>query len=323
MPSRSVRAAAPLRGPARTALPGDRRSSPTRLATARARARQVPVIIWIFLALGVGTEMFWVAWPTASTFYYSFTRWDGIGAKRYVGLQNYRELLHDPVFSKAFVDTLIWVLGFGALSVFLGFAFALALRRPGRAVAVYRAAIYLPLVFSLVVTGQFWQTMYRPDGPLNTLLRTVGLGHLTEQWLTNPHLVLYSVLAAAVWHEVGYIMVLYLAGLMATDPTLDEAGQIDGAGPIQRLLLITIPQLREVNLIVLAIIVIDALRTFDIVWVMTGGGPNNASQLLSTDMYTEAFSNLQVGYASAIAVIIFLMTVGFVVFLVSRMTRSR
>lgn len=290
-----------------------------RLASARADARKVPVVVWIFLLLGAGTELFWVAWPTVNTFYYSLTRWDGIGAKKFAGLGNYRALASDPVFQKAFTDTLIWVGGFGTLSVVLGFAFALALDKPRPGVSAYRALVYLPLVFSLVVTGLFWQTMYRPGGPLDTLLQAVGLGSLQQQWLTNPSIVLYALLVAAVWHEAGYIMVLYLAGLKATDPGLDEAAQLDGAGRLQRLLHITLPQLREVNLIVLAIIVIDSLRTFDIVWVMTGGGPDNASQLLSTDMYTEAFTNLQVGYASAIAVVIFLLTVGFVVFLVSRM----
>ena len=290
-----------------------------RIRAAGADARRVPVVVWLFLALGAGAELFWVAWPTINTFYYSFTRWDGIGTKQFIGIGNYRALVNDPIFQKAFTDALIWVAGFGTLSLVLGFAFALALDKPRPGVSAYRALIYLPLVFSLVVTGLFWQTMYRPGGPLDTLLRAAGLGSLQQQWLTNPHIVLYALLVAAVWHEVGYIMVLYLAGLKATDPGLDEAAQIDGAGRLQRLFHITLPQLREVNLIVLAIIVIDSLRTFDIVWVMTGGGPDNASQLLSTDMYTEAFTDLQVGYASAIAVIIFLLTVGFVVFLVSRM----
>jgi len=310
----------PAAGPAAA----QRRRGPFR--SARADVRTVPAVVWLFLLLGAGTEFFWVAWPTINTFYYSFTQWDGIGTKHFVGVANYRALLDDPVFQKAFTDTLIWVAGFGTLSLVLGFAFALALNKPRPGVSAYRALIYLPLVFSLVVTGLFWQTMYRPGGPLDTLMQAAGLGSLQQQWLTNPHIVLYALLVAAVWHEVGYIMVLYLAGLKATDPGLDEAAQIDGAGRLQRLFSITLPQLREVNLIVLAIIVIDSLRTFDIVWVMTGGGPDNASQLLSTDMYTEAFTDLQVGYASAIAVIIFLLTVGFVVFLVSRMVspgRSR
>jgi multiple sugar transport system permease protein len=283
--------------------------------------RRIPLVVWVFLALGTATEAFWVAWPTANTFYYSLTRWDGIGHKVWVGLSNYRDLMSDPVFGKAFLDNCIWVFAFGGSSLVLGFVFALALDKPRRAVGVYRALIYLPLVFSLVVTGLFWQTLYKPEGPLDTLLGWLGLRGLEFQWLTQPHLVLYSVLIAAVWHEVGYIMVLYLAGLKATDPELTQASQVDGATPLQRLFFVTLPQLREVNLIVLAIVVIDSLRSFDIVWVMTGGGPNNASQLLSVDMYTEAFSNLQLGYASAIAVIIFLLTVGFVLFLVSRMVR--
>lgn len=293
-----------------------------RLHPARSGLGRIPPVIWVFLGLGTAMEAFWVAWPALNTFYYSFTRWDGIGQKVWVGFGNYRGLLQDPVFGKALLDNCIWVVGFGGLSLVLGLLFALALDKPRRGVGVYRALIYLPLVFSLVVTGLFWQTLYKPSGPLDTLLSAIGLGGLEQQWLTQPHLVLYSLLVAAIWHEVGYIMVLYLAGLKAADPELAQASQIDGATGLQRLFFVTLPQLREVNLIVLAIVVIDSLRTFDIVWVMTGGGPNNASQLLSVDMYTEAFSDLQLGYASAIAVVIFLLTVGFVMFLVSRMVKA-
>ncbi|MGA3217449.1 MAG: sugar ABC transporter permease [Acidimicrobiales bacterium] len=293
-----------------------------RLRQGRSRLTRIPPIIWVFLGLGTVMEAFWVAWPTLNTFYYSFTQWDGIGKKVWVGLGNYRGLLHDPVFGKALLDNCIWLVGFGGLSLSFGLIFALALDKPRRGVGVYRALIYLPLVFSLVVTGLFWQTLYKPSGPLDSVLNAIGLRGVEQQWLTQPHLVLYSLLVAAIWHEVGYVMVLYLAGLKATDPELAQASQVDGANGLQRLAFVTLPQLREVNLIVLAIVVIDSLRTFDIVWVMTGGGPNNASQLLSVDMYTEAFTDLQLGYASAIAVVIFLLTIGFVMFLVSRMVRA-
>lgn len=293
-----------------------------RASPERSGLRRVPPVIWVFLGLGAAMEAFWVAWPALNTFYYSFTRWDGIGKKVWVGAGNYRGLLHDPVFGKALVDNCIWVVGFGGLSLLFGLFFALALDRPRRGVGLYRALIYLPLAFSLVVTGLFWQTFYMPGGPLDTVLGAIGLKGLEQQWLAQPHLVLYCVLVAAVWHEVGYIMVLYLAGLKAADPELAQASEVDGATALQRVVFVLLPQLREVNLIVLAIVVIDSLRTFDIVWVMTGGGPNNASQLLSVDMYMEAFSDLQLGYASAIAVVIFLLTVGFVMFLVSRMVKG-
>jgi multiple sugar transport system permease protein len=299
-----------------------RAASRRRRISPKSPLRRIPLVVWVFLGLGTAMEAFWVAWPTANTFYYSLTRWDGIGRKVWVGLGNYKGLLQDPIFGKALIDNCIWLVGFGTLSLVLGLLFALALDRPRRGVGLYRALVYLPLVFSLVVTGLFWQTVYMPNGPLDTVLGSIGLKGLEQQWLTEPHLVLYSVLVAAVWHEVGYIMVVYLAGLKATDPELVQASQVDGASALQRLFFVTLPQLREVNLIVTAIVVIDSLRTFDIVWVMTGGGPNNASQLLSVDMYTEAFTNLQLGYASAIAVVIFLLTVGFVVFLVSRMVKG-
>lgn len=267
-------------------------------------------------------ELAWVFWPALNSFWLSFTSWQGVGDAQFIGIKNYSALLDDPIFMTALTNNVIWVIGFGGASVVIGLSLAVALNRPRRGVGFYRSAIYLPMVFSLAVTGLFWRVIYQPDGSVNTVLRTLGLGDLEHQWLADPNTALYAVLIAAVWRQCGYIMVLYLAGLKSVDPTLEEAAAVDGASPWQRFWKIVIPQLRGVNGVVFAVTVIDSLRTFDIVWTMTRGGPYNSTQLLSTYMYQESFTVLNLGYGSAIAVVIFLLAVVFIITYLVRASRE-
>ncbi|UFU02071.1 sugar ABC transporter permease [Ruania suaedae] len=281
--------------------------------------RRVPVVVWLFLLVPLAVEAFWVFWPALNSFSLSFTRWNGIGAAEPVGLGNYEALLADPTFQTALRNNVIWAVGFGGLSVAIGLALAVALNRPGRGIGLYRAAIYLPMVFSLAVTGLFWRVLYSPDGLVNFSLATVGLSSLERQWLADPDVALYAVLVAAVWRQVGYIMVLYLAGLKGVDPALEEAAAMDGANRWQRFSRIVMPQLRSVNGVVFAVTVIDSLRTFDIVWAMTRGGPYNSTHLLSTYMFEQGFTLVNLGYGSAIAVVIFALAI---VFIISYLVRS-
>ena len=287
-----------------------------------ARLRAVPGVVWVFLLVPAAVEIGMVFWPALNSFYLSLTKWNGLGAAQPVGLANYRELLSDDIFTGALRNTVIWAVGFGGLSVLGGLALAVALNRPRRGVGLYRSAIYLPMVFSLAVTGLFWRVQYQPDGTINTLLGAVGLESLERQWLANPDTALYAVLVAAVWRQVGYVMVLYLAGLKGTDPTLDDAGAVDGAGPWQRFRYVVWPQLRGVNTVIFAVTVIDSLRTFDIVWSMTQGGPYHSSELLSTYMFQQGFTFLNLGYASAIAVVIFALALVFIITYLARATRQ-
>jgi len=286
------------------------------------RLRAVPGVVWVFLLVPAAVEIGMVFWPALNSFYLSLTKWNGLGAAQPVGLANYRELLSDDIFTGALRNTVIWAVGFGGLSVLGGLALAVALNRPRRGVGLYRSAIYLPMVFSLAVTGLFWRVQYQPDGTINTLLGAVGLESLERQWLADPDTALYAVLVAAVWRQVGYVMVLYLAGLKGADPTLDDASAVDGAGPWQRFRYVVWPQLRGVNTVVFAVTVIDSLRTFDIVWSMTQGGPYHSSELLSTYMFQQGFTFLNLGYASAIAVVIFLLALVFIITYLARATRQ-
>ncbi|GGM17479.1 carbohydrate ABC transporter permease [Promicromonospora citrea] len=288
----------------------------------RRRLARVPLLVWVFLLVPLAAELFWVFWPAANSFSLALTRWDGIGLAEPVGLQNFRDLADDPIFLTALRNNVIWVVGFGGLSVVGGLALAVTLNRPGPFVGLYRSAIYLPMVVSLAVSGLFWRVMYAPEGPVNAALGALGLESLERQWLADPAVALGAVLVAAVWRQVGYIMVLYLAGLKGTDGSLEEAAAVDGANAWQRFWRIVMPQLRGVSTVVFAVTVIDSLRTFDIVWAMTRGGPYNETQLLSTYMFQQAFTTGNLGYASAIAVVIFALAIGFIITYLARQART-
>jgi multiple sugar transport system permease protein len=300
------------------------KSAPPRgTAPARRRRRnRVPTVVWFFLLIPLVVELAWVFWPAINSFYLSLTRWDGIGDPEFIGTKNFSDLTQDPIFTQALLNNVIWVVGFGGISVVIGLSLAVALNKPRRGVGFYRSAIYLPMVFSLAVTGLFWRVLYQPEGAVNSFLGLVGLGSLEKQWLADPTTALYAVLVAAVWRQVGYIMVLYLAGLKGTDPTLEEAAAVDGASRWQRFWRITMPQMKGVNGVVFAVTVIDSLRTFDIVWAMTRGGPYNSTQLLSTFMYQTSFTTGNLGYGSAIAVIIFALAIVFIITYLARATRT-
>lgn len=287
-----------------------------------AKFARVPLVVWLMLLVPLVVEAFWVFWPAINSFSLSTLKWDGITPAENVGLRNYVDLTRDPIFQTAAWNNVYWLLSFGTISVAGGLGLAVALNKPGPGVGIYRAAIYLPMVVSMAVTGLFWRVMYQPEGPVNGALGLLGLDGLQRQWLADPDIALTAILVAAVWRQVGYVMVLYLAGLKGCDAALEEAASVDGANAWQRFWKIVMPQLSGVHTVVLAVTVIDSLRTFDIVWTMTRGGPYNSTQLLSTYMFQQAFTSGNLGYASAIAVIIFVLAIGFIITYLIRQARA-
>ncbi|MFI6246019.1 carbohydrate ABC transporter permease [Streptomyces sp. NPDC051016] len=294
-------------------LTAPERKSPARPPASRGRARgsrRTPPLVLAFVLVPLLVEALWVFWPALQGFYLALTRWDGVSPPRFIGLGNFREMAHDDVFRGAAGHTVLWLVLFGGLSAVLGLATALLLQQERRGVGFYRAALFLPVVFSLVATALVWQAIYQPDGVLNRLLQSVGLGSLQHAWLADQDTALYAVIVPALWRQIGYVMVLYLAGLKGIDPALYEAAKVDGASAWQRFRHVTLPQLRSVNAVVLSVIVIDSLRSFDVVWSLTRGGPYHSSELLSTYMYSTAFQSLRLGYGSALAVVIFGLAFG-------------
>jgi multiple sugar transport system permease protein/raffinose/stachyose/melibiose transport system permease protein len=277
------------------------------------RRKRVSPLLLAFVLMPLAVEGFWVFWPALQGVFLSFTSWDGITAPRNVGFGNYIEMFSDDTFLQALLHTVIWLVLFGGLSAFCGLGMAMLLAKERRGVGFYRSALFTPVVFSLVATSLIWQAMYQPDGLINNVLGSVGLDSWQRSWLADPDSALYAVIVPALWRQIGYIMVLYLAGLKGIDPVLYEAATVDGASAWQKFTMITLPQLKSVNSVVLSVIVIDSLRSFDVVWSLTRGGPFHSSELLSTYMYSTAFQSLRLGYASALAVVIFVLAFGVIV----------
>jgi ABC-type sugar transport system permease subunit len=178
----------------------------------------------------------------------------------------------------------------------------------------FKMTFYMPMVLAMVVSGLIWGWMYHPKGGLiNTVIMSTGLVEKGPGWLSNRDLVLWSIIIVAIWRQVGYVMVLFLAGLKSINPQLLDAAHVDGASGWQTFWRVILPLLTPVTVIVLVISVIDSLRAFDLVSVMTRGGPANASSVLANFMYIEAFNNYKMGYGASIAVILFIISLGFII----------
>jgi multiple sugar transport system permease protein len=258
-------------------------------------------------------EVVWVMWPAIQSIGISTLRWNGTSDATFIGGENFTNLLSDPLFMTALGNNAKWLLVFGVLSVLGGLALALVLHEQIKGWKIYRSAFFTPIAVSFVVTGFIWKWMFAPSGVVNSGLGAMGLEKFVTNWLGDEDLVLWAVIVAAVWRQVGYVMILFLAALKSVDVSTIEAATVDGANYWQRLRNVVLPALAPSVATVVAVTVIDSMRTFDIVWSMTQGGPFNSTQVLSTLMWREAFGNYNLGYASAIAVVILLLTLVFVI----------
>lgn len=283
-----------------------RRSSPLRRGERR--------VGYLFVLPTFVLFVLFVGWPILHSVYLSTTVWSGFGVPRFTGIDNYTRLAGDPVFRTALVITMVFTAVTTVLQTVLPMLVAVLINAGWRrAGTVFRTILFLPGVISLVVTGVLWQLIYDPNlGTLNQLLADVGLGSVRQQWLGDPHLVVASIVVVSLWQSLGLYMLIFFAGLQGIDPVLYEAATMDGANAWQRLLNVTVPQLRTVTGIVVALNLINGFKTFDIVYVMTHGGPNHSSEVLGTYLYSLAFGSLsgsvpQIGYATAISIVVMLL----------------
>jgi ABC-type sugar transport system permease subunit len=253
-----------------------------------------------------------VWFPTIASILLSFTSWDGIGGigtAHWVGTQNYREIATIyPPFWPAVEHNAIW-LGFLAfVATPFGLLLAYLLDKEIRGSRIYQSIFFLPVVLSFAIIGFIWQLVYSPtQGLINNLFGNPAHGHVID-WLGNPKLNLWATLVAVGWRHVGYIMVLYLAGLKALDPSLREAAAIDGAGEWHAFRTVVFPALRPINIVIVVVTVIEALRAFDIVYIINRGrnGLELLSVLVTDNIIGEAS---RIGYGSAIAVILIAISI--------------
>lgn len=245
--------------------------------------------------------------PTIASIILSFTTWDGIGGigtAHWVGTQNYREIATIyPPFWPAVEHNAIWLAFLAFIATPFGLLLAYLLDKSIRGSRIYQSIFYLPVVLSFAIIGFIWQLVYSPtEGLINNLFGDPSHGHVID-WLGNPKLNLWAVLVAVGWRHAGYVMVLYLAGLKSLDPSLREAAAIDGAGEWHAFRTVVFPALRPINIVIVVVTVIEALRAFDIVYIINRGrnGLELLSVLVTDNIIGEAS---RIGYGSAIAVIL-------------------
>ena len=268
---------------------------------------------YLFLIIPLVLYVMWVIGPMIFTFYLSATNWDGLdlAQARFVGLRNFERLFDDDVFKISLANNLRWIIVFITVPTASGLALAIALNVWGNREDRTWGRFYAPLVLAAVCAGIIWGWLFNPEsGLINAVLKAIGIAG--PEWLGREETALVAVLIVGIWRQVGYVMVLYLAGLKNVDPSLLDASKVDGCSSWNTFRHVIFPLLAPITVIVVVISVIDSLRSFDLVNVMTRGGPSYSSNVLANFMYIEAFNNYKMGYGAAIAVILFLISAFFI-----------
>jgi multiple sugar transport system permease protein len=296
----------------------------------------------VSLTLMVGVPTFlvvmFIAIPTLSSIALSFTSWTGIGGLdtiQFVGLKNYQNLGIVPIsldplefkgvyrpFWPAVQHNILWLACFTFIATPIGMFLAVVLDKNIRGTRIYQSALYTPVVLSLAIVGFIWILIYSPDqGLINNVLGTTSRDEGFIDWLGNRDINIFAVLVAASWRHVGYVMILYLAGLKSVDPSLREAAQIDGANERQTFRFVVFPVLRPINIVVLVITVIESLRAFDLAYIINRGlnGLELLSILVTNNIIGEAS---RVGFGSAIGVVLLVVSVGPIIFYLFRAMRE-
>jgi raffinose/stachyose/melibiose transport system permease protein len=263
----------------------------------------------LFLGPALVVYSMFVLLPIGLAFYYALYRWNGLGPlTNYVGLDNYRRALQDPVFlgsirHNAIIIALSLTL---QLPVALGLAVLLNARLRGR--GLLRVVVFAPFVLSEVITGVIWLLILQPDGLADRTLQAVGLGELVRLWLADRSIVLYTMFVVVTWKYIGFAIILFLAGLQGIPRELAEAAEVDGASRLRVFRHITVPLLGPTIRVWAFLSIIGSLQLFDLIWIMTLGGPANASSMMATYMVDRGFRRYQFGYGSAVAVLLFLIS---------------
>jgi len=269
----------------------------------------------IFMLPGLLAFLVVMVAPFLATVGISFTQWNGVQTPTWVGIDNYVNLLSDPEFVASFQNTLILIVAMVILPTILGLALAgllysyVSRRFGGKWASFFRAGFYLPQVMPVAVAGVVWGWILTPDGALNSILQSVGLGGLAQNWLGDPSFALFSVMAMMGWFQVGFPLVIFFTALQRMDQTVIEAASLDGASGWQTFIYVTIHQIRPEIFVVVLMTTIATFKVFAQVFVLTRGGPGTATYVPSYYTYLNFFQKDQVGLGSAIATIVTVLVV--------------
>lgn len=260
--------------------------------------------------------------PAFYSLYLSFFKWNGVSPKKqFVGIQNYINVItKDQVFKTATINNIVWIFLSIIFTVTIALCLAMLINRSFRGRAFFRAIFYFPYILSGIVVAIIWTWVYQPQlGLFNSIVRTLGMPGLAKAWLADTKTAFFAVYIAALWQGVGAPMIIFLAGLQTVPKELQEAAYIDGATKLRSFFSITIPMLKETFVIVFAIQIISAMKVFDIIYGMTGGGPAQSTQTMATWMVLQTFSFANVGIGTAISwimtIVLMIVIIPFVLFM--------
>jgi multiple sugar transport system permease protein len=278
-----------------------------RTTTSSRARRRTALIGWSFILPNfIGFAALTLV-PIVACLALAFMTWNSYGSPHWAGLANFRRMAGNDTFWTALRNTTYYAVGHIPLTLVAALGFAVLLNRRLRGVRFFRTALFFPYVTSLVAVAVVWNMLFSPDvGPVNQLLRTLGADH-PPGWTTSTSWAMPAVIITSVWRDMGYYMVLYLAGLQAIPGALYEAAEIDGAGPWQRFWHITVPSLRPTTFFVLIMLTINSFKVFDLIQVMTEGGPGRSTFVLSQVIYREGIVQGRFGYASAVSMVLFVI----------------
>ncbi|MBD2845793.1 sugar ABC transporter permease [Paenibacillus sp. IB182496] len=247
--------------------------------------------------------------PIAMSLYYSFFDWDGITAKEFVGLGNFTEMLQDDIFWLSVKNNVIIMLTGLVGQIPIGLLLALLLNRSLRGTSFFRTAGFLPVVISSVMVSLIWGMIYNTEyGFLNSFLSVIGLESWTRNWLGDPAWSMASISVAYIWQNCGLYMVIFLAALQSIPQEVNEAAELDGATGLRRVLSITIPMIRATILVSVVYSISNSFRVFDLVQILTGGGPAHQTEVMTIYMYNSAFLSREFGFGSAVSILILLFS---------------
>jgi raffinose/stachyose/melibiose transport system permease protein len=254
----------------------------------------VPTLI-IFTAI--------VIYPVISSGYYSLLEWDGINIPEFIGIDNYIELFKTTLFGMSIKNSFILIFLSIFIQIPLAAVLAFALNRGIKGEGAYRSVFFIPVILPSIVIANLWMKIYHPNyGLLNTALRAIGLAPLAQQWLSNSDIAIFAAFTPLVWQYIGYYMLLLYSACKAVSPNLIEAAKIDGATPLQVDLHINIPLIAPMIKVCLIFAAVGSLKTFDLIYILTNGGPAGATEILGTYMYKAIFGSNRYGFGSTIAI---------------------
>jgi len=283
---------------------------PTRRNAPRPRSRRlnssvlfvVPALVIVggIIYLGVGYNL-WV----------SALDWDGISEAEFVGLDNYAQVLSEPVFWQSIVNVLIFGVATVVIQMILGLLMAIVLSGPVIGRSVYKVIMFLPVVLAPAAVATAFRQIFSPDGAFNAFLASIGLDGIASAWIADPKTALWVIIVANIWQWTGFSFILYQAAITQIDHDQLEAAQLDGAGRLRTIRSIIVPQLKGTHITLAITGVIGAFKTFDLVWLITGGGPGRSTEFLTTYIYKEAIQQFHTGYASALSIVLLVIAVIF------------